>query len=338
MAIKTLVLGYGLSAKVFHLPFLLQNQDFEVVGISTGQPLLQAHAALGWRKFSDATQAMQQIADVDLVVVTTPNQSHAALVEQALLRGCHVVVEKPLCTDSNTALQLAALAEQQQRLLIPYFNRRYDDDFLSLQQWLCQHQPHILVFESRYDRFRPMSQQRWKEDSSYGNGVLFDLAPHLIDQMLQLFGQPDAVTASLRCLRPSSPCIDYFQLQCHYPQFEAVLTSSPVQPRQPTRFDVQTLTGSWSCQGFDPQEQQLRFGKDTPSPRLAQWCQADGSIQHQQMQSGDYGLFYQQVASALLTQTPLPCTAAQAIVGLKLMEAALQSQQSGRRVYLKDKI
>lgn len=330
--IKTLVLGYGLSAKVFHLPFLLNNPQFDVVAVMTSQPLLPEHAARGVRAVTQLDAALA-IDDIRLVVVTTPNQTHADFAMQALQRGCHVVVEKPLCIDSATAVQLADLANQQQRLLVPFFNRRFDDDFLSLRTWLTTQEQQVLVFESRYDRFRPQAQNRWKENADVGSGVLFDLAPHLIDQMLQLFGMPDAVTASIRTLRPSSVCTDYFQLQCHYPQFEAVLSSSPVQPRIASRFDVQTLGGSWSSQGFDPQEERLRFGRDHANSRHAIVATAD-TTQQLTLAKGDYGQFYQQLASAINHAGEPPSTVQQAIDGLLVLEAAIQSQQQGARVRL----
>lgn len=329
--IKTLVLGYGLSAKVFHLPFLLENPQFEVVAVLTSQPLLAEHAARGVRAVTEFDAAFS--TDIQLVVVTTPNQTHADFAMRALRRGCHVVVEKPLCVDSATAYQLADLANQQQRLLVPFFNRRFDDDFLSLRHWLSTQAEPVLLFESRYDRFRPQAQSRWKENADVGSGVLFDLAPHLIDQMLQLFGMPQAVTASIRTLRPSSVCIDYFQLQCHYPQFEAVLSSSPVQPRIASRFDVQTLAASWSSQGFDPQEDQLRFGRYSEKPRQAVVTTAKESHPLPMLQ-GDYGQFYQQLAYALVQGGEPPSTVQQAIDGLRVLEAAWQSQVQGKRVDL----
>ena len=216
---------------------------------------------------------------------------------------------------------------------MPFFNRRFDDDFLSLRNWLSTQAEPVLLFESRYDRFRPQAQPRWKENAETGSGVLFDLAPHLIDQMLLLFGMPYAVTASIRTLRPSSVCTDYFQLQCHYQQFDAVLSSSPVQPRIASRFDVQTLGASWSSQGFDPQEDHLRFGRYSAKPRHAVVTTATDS-QPQPMLQGDYGQFYQQLACALVEEGEPPSMVQQAIDGLRVLEAAWQSQLQGKRVYL----
>jgi len=57
-------------------------------------------------------------SDVDLVVITTPPDSHAELTRRALARGKHVLVEKPLTFKTTTARSLSRLAQAHDRLLV----------------------------------------------------------------------------------------------------------------------------------------------------------------------------------------------------------------------------
>lgn len=328
MPLNVAVFGYGLSAKVFHLPYLVGSSSFRLVGISTSQSA--AAQVVSELTIASTPEALLEQISPDLVVITTPNQTHAALVELALEQGCHVVVEKPLCLDSVTAQRLAELATAKQKLVIPFFNRRWDDDFMALQQVIRQGDlGQIRLFHSRFDRFRPTAQTRWKESAQFGSGVFWDLAPHLIDQMLQLFGAPQTVSADIRALRPDSPCADYFQLCFEYPNTMVHLGSSPYQAGPVCRFDVQGDVGSAQSFGFDPQEQRHREPHVQELPRQLSMHTIHGTV-HQPLTGGNYGEFYRLVAQALdpncqctsIAQLP---TLAEAIVGIQCMEAALDS-------------
>lgn len=333
MPLKVAVFGHGLSATVFHLPYLLQHQAFEIVGISTRQ----AEAARLYPHLHIANDPATLLEHVrpDLVVVTTPNATHAQYAEMALHAGCHVVVEKPVCLDIDTARRLHQLAATKQKLLVPFFNRRWDDDFIALQHIVHQGAlGELRLFYSRFDRFRPHAQARWKENAEFGSGVFWDLAPHLIDQMLQLFGKPLAVTAQISAVRQGSPCDDYFQLCFEYPTTLVHLGSSPYQAGPVVRFDLQGEAGSAQSFGFDPQEQRLRQPQLNEMPRQLQIYTEQGTLQ-MPLSGGDYGAFYQQVAMQCLamdSRVALLPTMQQAMAGLCCMEAALQSSALGSKV------
>ena len=81
--IKTAVIGFGLSARVFHLPFIARSTEFQLVGISTSQ----AEAAKCWPDvllYTDAEVLIQQ-TDASLIVITAPNCAHFSLAKAALL-------------------------------------------------------------------------------------------------------------------------------------------------------------------------------------------------------------------------------------------------------------
>ncbi|GGO89395.1 oxidoreductase [Marinobacterium nitratireducens] len=336
--IRTAVIGYGLSARVFHLPFIRQTPELELVAISSRQPeLRQDYPHLGL--FRDGA-ALIDGSDAELVVITSPNDSHFALARRALEAGKHVLVEKPFVVSAAEGEALIELAASRQRALAVYHNRRFDGDFLTLQQLLQSGRlGEVRYFESHFDRFRPEPRARWREQAGVGSGILFDLGPHLIDQALALFGTPQAISARCRELREGAESTDFFHLMLHYPQHEVVLHSSPFCASPTLRFMVQGTQGSYCKYGLDPQEDALRAGH---APEGADWG-LEPAVQYGQLHTadgcetvatrpGDYRQFYRALVRALEHGDPLPVSLEDALLGIRLIELALRSSREGRRL------
>lgn len=336
--IKTAVIGYGLSAKTFHLPFIVQQPELELVAISSSQPELKSdYPQLQHYQNGDE---LIRLSEAELIVITSPNDSHYPLAKQALLAGKHLLVEKPFVLTETQGRELFELAEKLQRQLFVYHNRRFDGDFLTLQQLLESEELGVIrYFESHFDRFRPVPRPRWREQQGAGTGILYDLGPHLIDQAIALFGAPEALTARCRSLRQGSEAVDYFHLLLHYTDKEVVLHSSPFCAVPTTRFILQGDKGSYHKTGLDPQEDALRAGQ---KPQGVSWglesealygvlAKADGQRIYPTL-AGNYQLFYQQLVAALQQGKASPVSAKQALQGIRLIELAQQSQQLGRTV------
>jgi scyllo-inositol 2-dehydrogenase (NADP+) len=338
--IKTAVIGYGLSAKTFHLPFILQQPELELVAISSSQPELRLdYPQLTHYQNGDE---LIRLSDAELVVITSPNDSHYPLAKQALLAGKHVLVEKPFVLTEAQGRELFELADKQQRQLVVYHNRRFDGDFLTLQQLLESDElGAIRYFESHFDRFRPIPRQRWREQQGAGTGILYDLGPHLIDQAIALFGAPEALTARCRALRQGSETVDYFHLMLHYADKEVVLHSSPFCALPTTRFILQGDLGCYHKTGLDPQEDALRAGQKPvgvdwglePEAMYGVVANADGQRTYPTL-AGNYQLFYQQLVLALTQGISSLVSADEALLTIRLIELALQSQQQGKTLLL----
>lgn len=334
--IKTAVVGYGLSAKTFHLPFIRLQPELELVAISSRQPELRLDYP-DIQHYSSGDQLIE-LSDAELVVITSPNDSHHPLAKQALLAGKHVLVEKPFVLTEEQGQQLFELADKQQRQLFVYHNRRFDGDFLTLQQLLSSGQlGTIRYFESHFDRFRPVPRPRWREQEGEGSGILYDLGPHLIDQALALFGAPQALTARCRALRQGSETVDYFHLLLHYADKEVVLHSSPFSAHPTTRFILQGDLGSYHKTGLDPQEDALRAGQHPGGVGWGQEAEvmygvlADaGGQRPYPTLAGNYQRFYQHLVAVLQQARPHLVSVTEALQGIRLIELALQSQRLGR--------
>ncbi|KAJ1943356.1 hypothetical protein FBU59_002935, partial [Linderina macrospora] len=198
--IKVGVIGFGMSAQVFHCPLISSNDNYELTAV------VERHGAKSQAKYPNVTvvrsiDELLSIADIELVIVTTPNDTHVPYAKQILESGKHCVVEKPFAVTETEACELAAVAKKTGKVLSVFQNRRWDGDFLTVKQLLSEKAlGDVVEIESRFDRFRTYKKQNaWREVASFpGSGVLYDLGAHLFDQIVDLYGPPEFVTGNVR--------------------------------------------------------------------------------------------------------------------------------------------
>jgi scyllo-inositol 2-dehydrogenase (NADP+) len=259
--IRVGLIGHGLAGAMIHAPLIEAAGGFRIVAVATSRPEILATRRDAPRAETDPL-AVTQARDVDLVVVASPNASHFPLARAALEAGKAVVVDKPFVLSVREADALIALAETRGLLLTVFHNRRWDGDFVAVREVLRERKlGDVLLFEARWDRFRPEAPQAWRNSDEAGAGVLWDLGPHLIDQALVLFGTPDAVVADIVRQRAGALADDYFELTLHYGRMRCVLSASSVVAAARPRFALHGTAGSFSTFGIDPFEDGLRAGK-----------------------------------------------------------------------------
>lgn len=340
------VIGCGLSAKIFHLPFICASKDYTLTAVASKQlePLAEVNEQVSACQPVIFKQPLELISSklVDLVVITAPNDVHFFLAKLCLQNNLHVVVEKPMTVTFAEAIELATLAKNNKLLLSVFHNRRWDGDFLTVKKLLATKAlGKVKVFHSYFDRCRPQVTSKWKEQKGYGNGVWYDLGPHLIDQALILFGLPLSLTANCLMLRENSAATDYFNVQLNYKDMHVILSSSPFVVGNSPRFNIQGTEGQFIKQGKDPQEQQLRDGI-LPSltgfgyEKTSQYGILSNQTQQQVIASevGNYGYYYQQLALAINQQSSPPVPITEALSVMKILELALLSSEQGKTITL----
>jgi scyllo-inositol 2-dehydrogenase (NADP+) len=319
--IRTLLLGRGLGGRVFHAPLIQAVPELELVGLAGA-----------------ADAAAAAVSDrADLVVVSTPNRTHFPLARAALEAGKHVVVDKPFAVTVAEADALIALAAERERVLTVFHNRRWDGDFLTVKRLLADGRlGRPLLLEAHWDRFRPELRDGWKEEPAEGAGLLLDLGPHMVDQALQLFGRPEALSADLGTQRLGSRVEDYFALTLHYGPLRVLLSAAMMVAEARPRFAAHGSVGSYVKHGLDPQEAQLKAGAcpgDTGLPAGdGTLTLGDGRRETVPTERGRYLAFYEGVADAILRGAPAPVAADDARDGLRLIDLARTSAREGRRV------
>ncbi|BFM13706.1 oxidoreductase [Simiduia litorea] len=334
--IKVGIIGFGYAAKTFHLPLIESCPEFQLVAISSSQSGLtfEQHPAL--KIFPTALQLIQSNL-VNLVVITSPNDSHFTLAEAALASGLHVVIEKPMANTAAEAMALCNLAKRHQRVLTVFHNRRWDGDFMTVKQLIANDAVgELRVFESHFDRFRPQVRDRWRENPGLGAGIWYDLGPHLVDQALELFGTPASISARLKMLREKSLNIDYFHVQLHYPQCEVILHSSPFSAHPNLRFQLSGTRGSFIKIGLDPQETQLISGVQPSAAGYGiETALAHGKLYTEDSNqtvstlAGEYPAFYRALAACINHGNAIPVDPVSAAQVMHVIEHAVRADREG---------
>lgn len=341
--LKVGLVGYGVAAKVMHAPFLATLPQYQVTAV------LERNREESKQLFPHATivrsiEALLQ-QDIDLVVITTPNDTHLPYTAAALGAGKHVVVEKPFAITSDEALGLIATARNSGRVLSVFQNRRYVSDYLTIREILDQQLlGEVHTYEAHYDRYRPEPKPNaWREEDIPGSGVFFDLGPHIIDQALCLFGLPKQVWADIRRQRPHARVDDYFEVHFDY-GFNTVILKGGMLVREPgPRYQVHGTLGSFIKYGEDPQEALLKAGA---LPNTANWgqepeehfgllhTQINGEVIKKRYPShkGNYGGYYVDLYETLVHGKPLQVKPEQAYNNIRLIELAFESNRLKRPV------
>ena len=343
------VIGFGLAGQVFHAPFVSAVPGLRLEAIVQRKGDQAGKAYPSARILRSVDEALKDAA-IRMIVVATPNETHFELAKQALQAGKHVVIDKPFSATSEEALELKALAEKKGVVLAPFHNRRWDGDFRTVERLLAEEAVGRLVtYESHFDRFRPLPRENtWKEGANSANGLLMDLGPHLVDQVLALFGPPQGITASVRRDRDRTDIEDAFDITLEYPRLRAHCRSSMLAADAAPRFLLHGTKGSYKKFGLDPQEPALVGGAKVPRMGEGEWLAEPESqwgtltiapvpadptnLTRTKVKTelGDYRLYYANVRDAINGTAKLAVTPEDGYRTVKLLEMARQSSEQGR--------
>ncbi|HEX4545624.1 MAG TPA: oxidoreductase [Candidatus Acidoferrum sp.] len=334
------LIGFGLAGRAFHAPVIRAVPGLHLAAI------VQRGGNDAAEKYPDARivrslDELLAIEEIRLVVIATPNDTHYLFARQCLAAGRDVVVDKPFTTTLEEAKLLVQFAKDAGRLLTVYQNRRYDGDFQAIRQLVAQGAlGRIVRFETAYDRYRPqLKPGAWRETERPGSGILFDIAPHLLDHSVVLFGLPEALTADVRTERENAVADDAFDITLHYPlAMRAVLRSSILAAAPRPRFVLFGTESSFVKQTFDPQENNLRHGYipgDTswgaqPEEHWGVLTVPEGDpFTERRIPSAscDYRDYYANVRDAILGRAPLAVTPEWSLNIMRLLGMARESSQ-----------
>lgn len=329
MPIKVALVGFGKSATVFHLPLLRVLNEYEVDSVISSRPD-EVYKVLPQAKvFASLEEALAK-SFADLYIITTPHHLHYVQAKQILEAGKHVVVEKPFVMRVSEGEELIKIAEEKQVVLSVYHNRRWDSGFLTLQKLMREQSlGEISFYECRYERYRPEVQNRWRENDPLHGGLWWDLAPHLIDQALMLFGEPDNYHIDTAIQREKSQVIDYFQIIFKYQQRRVLLKANSLAHYKAPHLLVHGTKASFLREEMDSQEEALKLGLD---PSSANW---GGDLQpcsylitHDAIETkpidavpGTYEAFYKLIHQSITQKTEPPVTGQEALKVIRILES-----------------
>jgi predicted dehydrogenase len=322
---------------VFHGPLIAATPGLRVDAIVTANPGRQAQAR---GDFPDAIvlpapeQLWSRPDRHDLVVVATPSGSHGTVAGAAIDAGVAVVVEKPLATSAAEARSLVDHAAAREVLLVPFLNRRWDSDHLTLCDLLAERRlGKVLRYESRFERWRPSPTDGWRETRSaeMGGGILLDLGAHLIDQATVLFGRVDQVYAEVLSRRGGADD-DVFLALHHESGVLSHLWASALAAAKGPRLRVLGDRAAFVSDHLDGQEDALRSGHKPdeqgfgvePPDRWARLIRGDVGEPVPTI-PGRWADFYAGMLRAVRDGAQPPVTANDAVRGLEIIDAARES-------------
>ena len=338
------VIGYGLAGASFHAPVIAATPGLRLATIVTSN----AERAAAARAHHEAVEIVPAAEDLwarpdrhDLVVVAAHNRAHVPLGLAAIEAGLPVVIDKPVAPASKGAERLGAAARVAQVPVVPFHNRRWDGDFLTLRRLLSEDElGDVLRYESRFERWRPMRRagaRREQPGADDAGGVLFDLGTHLIDQALALFGPVVAVYAETETRQPGLEVDDdAFVALAHASGVRSHLWASHMAADRGPRLRVLGSRAAYVKHGMDVQAPSCKPACD-PATRGSErnrgrhgerWARASSRARYRPRRATTRGSTPMWRPPCVDGTAP-PVSLDDAIHGLRIIEAAFVSSRAG---------
>lgn len=329
-------IGNGKSTNRYHLPFASQVAGIRVKTIynrsmkATWRPLKDVH-------YTTDSQDIFQDPEIQLVVVATPGDTHFEFAKACLTNGKHVLVEKPFCETAAQARELFELAKANNLFIQCYQNRRFDSDFLTVQEVIERGVlGTILEIEMHFDYYRPEIPEATAEFSAI-DSYLYGHGCHTIDQVLSYFKEPQRVHYDVRQLLGEGRMNDYFDLDFYYDQLKVSVKSSYFRLKERPSFVVYGTKGVFVKQTKDRQEADLKrfympgqpnFGIDRLEDYgVLTYIDGDGIEQEEKVVSrpGDYSRLYEGVYRSIIHGDEKIVKDHETIQVMEILEAGIHS-------------
>lgn len=201
MATPTIIrwgfIGCGEATERRALPAFSQLENSEIIAVTSRTPARAKMFAAKYgikRWYADA-QNLVTDPDVDAVYIATPPSTHSTYAVMALMAGKAVYVEKPLAISYDECLRINRVAAAQKQACFVAYYRRYLPYFKRVKEIIESGTiGRVLTAQIRF-AVPPREMDYSKSDLPWrlqpdiaGGGYFYDLAPHQIDILQQLFG------------------------------------------------------------------------------------------------------------------------------------------------------
>ena len=266
--VKTGLLAFGMSGRLFHAPFLNAHPAFDFTAVAERSRKKVNDIYPATKSYSSAEELISD-PELELIIVNTPNNTHFEYARQALLAGKHVLIEKPFTATVQEAKTLYSLAEKQQKHVLAFQNRRWDCDFESVRSVIESNQlGKLLEVHFRFDRYKPAIEAKaFKELPLPGSGLAYNLGTHVLDQVISLFGKPLQYHKTTAVNRAGSQVDDYAFFHLMYNgNLNVYVHVSLLVARPLPAFVIHGTKGSYIKERTDIQEKQLDQGISPRDP------------------------------------------------------------------------
>jgi predicted dehydrogenase len=162
------------------------------------QRLSQARHDFPQVKPYETAEAFSSDKDISVVIVTTPPNTHAEMCTQMMEAGKHVVCEKPLVLTRKEANTLVEMANKRHVHLGCHQNRRWDIDFLAIQQAVAEGLIGDLFYLETFVGGFSHPCGYWHSHAAVCGGTSYDWGAHYLDWVVSLIPAPVASIVGTR--------------------------------------------------------------------------------------------------------------------------------------------
>jgi predicted dehydrogenase len=304
--------GFGKSTNRYHIPYVKTRENINISRVqarSLGKRPEQAELEATGTIFSTDINDIINDRTIDLVVIVTPPVAHYDFAKQLLLGGKNVLCDKPLVETLEQAKELVKIAQDNGLFYMPFQNRRFDSDFLTVKKVIeAGYLGDLVDITVNMDHYRPKDAKAGRiiDGAWYGHGV------HMVDQMISLFGAPEAVQYDIRSSREAGTMDDYFSVNLMYPNLRATVAATEIAALPHPKWVVYGTRGTFIKKDVDQQENDLKvgimpgeagFGLDNPNDfgELTYYNQnGDRLVKTIPSVTGDYGRVYDAAYEAII--------------------------------------
>jgi len=324
-----------MSGKVFHAPFVHTHPGFKLHAVTERNKKAATTDYPGVISY-DTIEDLIADEDIELVIINTPNYTHFDYAARCLKAGKHILVEKPFTATVAEAKELFELADRVGKKIFFYQNRRWDSDFTAVREVIESGQlGKLSEVHFRYDRYRAsIGPKTFKEEPLAASGLMYDLAPHLLDQAISIFGKPDSFYKILGKNRKDTKVDDYFSIHLSYPDSVNVFVHANLLLVDPLpAFVVNGSSGSLHKKRTDIQEEQLLQHMKLDNPlygieaagnegKLTSIDEEGNKTTHSvPSRTGNYLPLFEAVYQSIVNEVTYPVSRDQVITQLEILEA-----------------
>ena len=337
MKTRIALVGYGYWGRNCHAPLIKLAPGLELAVVVSGDAAKRAQieTEMGARAVADLDEVIADDA-IDAIVLATPNDTHFSFTTRALNAGKHVVTDKPMCLSLAQCDAMIEAANDNNKILTTFQNRRRDGDFLTLQKLVADGElGELRWLEMAWQGFGNWGG--WRGTLEHGGGKLLDLGAHLIDQMLLLI--PHEVTGVYLRVHHDAPGVEVETEAFLVLEFSngatAVCDTSSLAAIAKPRFYARGTLGTFRKFGLDPQENALLAGDietAAEDPALFGTLKTKDAERTIPTLPGRWRDFYENFALAVAGEAPLLAPPAQTRRVMAIFEAAWQSAREGQVV------
>ena len=337
---RAVVIGYGNAGRYFHSYLVNLTPGLDLYGIASRNPNSRSQIVeeLGCKVYDNYDSVFDD-PEVDLVVLATPNSTHAELAIAALDGGKHVVTDKLMCLNLKECDRMIAAAEGSGKTLSVFQNRRWDGDFLTVKKLMAEGKlGDVRWLEMAWQRFGP--PEGWRGQEAMGGGSFLDRGVHLFDQLLILLPQP--ITSVYFRRHNDFPDYDIDSHAMVVIGFEdgatALCDLSTTSAIEKPHFHLFGSKATFIKYGFDPQEDSMKAGDiDAALESEADYGRLNDGVEEIIVSTiaGRWRNYYENIADVLTNGAESEIKLSEARRVIALIDAALESARTNQVIQRK---